>query len=81
MVNRVLRDDPSKSDMHNCELITPRMLWRSLQDVDLWPVYLIGLLFEIPTAHVKAYLTLSLRSLGFSTFSTTLLSIPVTVAG
>lgn len=79
LVNRVLRDDPSKGDMHNRQAITLPMLWRSLRDYDLWPVYAIGILFEIPSAPPKAYLSLSLRALGFSTFATTLLGIPVTV--
>ncbi|KAJ5127569.1 Major facilitator superfamily domain general substrate transporter [Penicillium atrosanguineum] len=78
-VNRVLRDDPSKGDMHNRQGLSLSMLWKSLKDYDLWPVYVIGMLFEIPTAPPKTYLTLSLKANGFSTFQTTLLGIPVTV--
>ncbi|KAL1640452.1 hypothetical protein SLS58_006950 [Diplodia intermedia] len=79
VVNRVLRDDPSKGDMHNRQPLSLAMLWRSLRDYDLWPVYAIGLLFEIPAAPPKAYLTLTLKQIGFGTFETTLLGIPVTV--
>jgi hypothetical protein len=79
MVNRVLRDDPSKSDMHNRQAITPMMLWESLKDYDMWPIYAIGILFEIPASPPKAYLTLTLKSLGFNAFQISLLNIPVTV--
>lgn len=36
MVNRILRDDPSKGDMHNRQALTPRLLWQSLKDWELW---------------------------------------------
>lgn len=49
MVNRVLRDDPSKGDMHNRMPITPRRLWQAVTDYDLWPVRLLLLL--VPTTH------------------------------
>ncbi|KAG8739351.1 hypothetical protein FRC12_016350, partial [Ceratobasidium sp. 428] len=39
MVNRVLRDDPSKSDMHNRQGLTPKMIWQSLCDWHMWPLY------------------------------------------
>jgi len=43
MVNRVLRDDPSKSDMHNREGLSIRMIWEALKDWRLWPIYTLGL--------------------------------------
>ncbi|KAK7703533.1 hypothetical protein SLS57_010890 [Botryosphaeria dothidea] len=76
MVNRVIREDPSKSDMHNREALTPRMLWQSLKDYDIWPLYLLGLTFQIPMTTPQNYLTLTLKSLGFNTFTTNLLVIP-----
>jgi hypothetical protein len=79
ITKKVLRDDPSKSGMHNRQAITPKMLWESFKDYDMWPIYAIGLLFEIPASPPKAYVTLSLKNLGFSAFHITLLNIPITV--
>jgi len=38
VVNRVLRDDPSKGDMNNREGLSLRNLWDAVTDYDLWPV-------------------------------------------
>jgi hypothetical protein len=75
----VLRDDLSKGDMHNRQAITLKMLWQSITDYDLWPVYAIGIPFQIPESAPKVYLTLSLKTIGFSTFNTILLGIPITI--
>ncbi|KAH6681621.1 major facilitator superfamily transporter [Halenospora varia] len=80
IINRVIREDPTKSGMHNRQPITPKLLWKSMSDYDLWPLYIIGLLFQIPETTPTQYLTQTLKGLGFDTFKTNLLVIPSTVA-
>lgn len=79
MVNRVLRDDPSKGDMHNRQGLTFRRLYDAITDYHLWPIYLLGLTWLVPNNPMQAYLTLQIRSLGFDTFNTNLLTIPAYV--
>lgn len=62
--------------MHNREPLTPALLWQSMKDFDLWPIYILGLNFQTPMSTPAAYLTLSLKGLGFGTFKTNLLVIP-----
>ncbi|KAJ2927697.1 hypothetical protein H1R20_g9392, partial [Candolleomyces eurysporus] len=81
MVNRVLRDDPSKSDMHNREGLSIKMIWDAMRDWRLWPIYAVGLVHMMPVGPPQTYLTLSLRNLGFNTTETNLLSIPSVVIG
>ncbi|KAG9649981.1 MFS general substrate transporter, partial [Aureobasidium melanogenum] len=76
MVNRVLRDDPSKGDMHNRQALSPSMFWKCLKDYHMWPIYLLGLTWMVPATPMSNYLTLNLKSAGFSTFQTNLLCIP-----
>ncbi|KAF8906727.1 allantoate permease [Gymnopilus junonius] len=77
--SRVLRDDPTKGDMHNREALSLQRLWQAVCDYDMWPLYIIGLMFGIPNSPPSSYLTLSLRHLGFSTLNTNLLTIPSSV--
>jgi len=81
MVNRVLRDDPTKSGMHNRQGLTVKMIWKSLKDWRMWPLYILGLTFLIPVTPPQTYLTLSLRNLGFNTTQSNLLSVPSTALG
>ncbi|TID16966.1 MFS general substrate transporter [Venturia nashicola] len=79
MVNRVLRDDPSKGDMHNRQALSLGMFWECITDYHMWPIYLIGLSWTIPNNPATSYLTLQLKANGFGTFETNLLTIPAYV--
>ncbi|RYP48248.1 hypothetical protein DL768_005855 [Monosporascus sp. mg162] len=76
IVNRLLRDDPSKGDMNNREGVGPALLWKVIQEWEMWPLYLIGLLVYIPPSPVNTYLSFILRQMGFSVFHANLLAIP-----
>ncbi|KAG1754764.1 major facilitator superfamily domain-containing protein [Suillus paluster] len=81
MVNRVLRDDPTKSDMHNREGLTVGMIWNAICDWRMWPIYVLGITHMIPVGPPQTYLTLSLRNLGFTTTQSNLLTLPSTACG
>ncbi|ETS62765.1 hypothetical protein PaG_02507 [Moesziomyces aphidis] len=76
LINRVLRDDPSKGDMNNREGVSVKGLLRSLGEKDLWPVYLLGLVVFIPYSPPQTYLSLILKQLGYGTLDANLLAIP-----
>lgn len=79
VVNRVLRDDPTKGDMNNRQPVTLKELGVAILDYDLWPVYIIRILGDIMTTPVLNYMTLTLKKLGFSTFKTNALTIPYNI--
>ncbi|KAI1211704.1 MFS general substrate transporter [Annulohypoxylon truncatum] len=81
MINRLLRDDPSKGDMNNRQAINLKKLWQSLCDFDLWPIYIAGFVFPIPYAPSDQYLSLTLRGFGFDTFDSNLLTVPSQLVG
>ncbi|CZS94175.1 related to permease [Rhynchosporium agropyri] len=76
MVNRLLRDDPSKGDMNNRQAVGLKGLLASVWNFDLWPTYLIGFCAYIPPNPPNTYLGLILRELGFNSFQANLLTIP-----
>lgn len=43
IANRIIRDDPSKGDMHNRQALSLKMLWQCLTDFHMWPIYLVSL--------------------------------------
>ncbi|KAJ7800043.1 major facilitator superfamily domain-containing protein, partial [Mycena olivaceomarginata] len=42
MVTRVLRDDPTKLDMHNRQALSLCQMWQALTDNDLYPLYAVS---------------------------------------
>ncbi|CAI4052262.1 hypothetical protein N7582_005407 [Saccharomyces uvarum] len=76
IVNKILRDDPTKGDMNNRQGINLKILWQTITDYYQWPIYLIGLIAYMPANVLTAYLTLVLKSIGFETLQVNLLAIP-----
>ncbi|KAF4205348.1 hypothetical protein CNMCM8927_006350 [Aspergillus lentulus] len=76
MINRLLRDDPSKGLTHIHDRATLSDILNAWSDKSMWGLYLIGLVAYIPQSPVQAYLSLTLKRLGFSTFDANMLSIP-----
>jgi hypothetical protein len=42
LVNRILRDDPSKGDMNNRQHVDLKGIWSALKDINLWPLYIVS---------------------------------------
>lgn len=80
LVNRLLRDDPAKSTMHNRQAMTAKLYWQALCEYDTWPLYLISLIARIPAFVPDVYFTLILRGLRFTTTQSNLLTIPPYIA-
>jgi hypothetical protein len=79
MVNRVLRDDPAKGITALKEPATFRDIVNTWKDSSMWGLYFVGLVAYIPAAPVQAYLSLTLKRIGFSRFDSNMLSIPSAV--
>lgn len=41
LVNRILRDDPTKGDMNNRQAVNLKGIWKAVVNIDLWPIYLV----------------------------------------
>ncbi|KAB8250433.1 major facilitator superfamily domain-containing protein [Aspergillus flavus] len=81
LVNRIIREDPSKGSMGNNEPLTAKLVWQSFKDYDLWPLYMIGLIFLVPYTTISQYFTLLMTDFGFGEFNVILLAIPCSVIG
>jgi hypothetical protein len=79
MVNRLLRDDPAKGLTAIKEPATWKDVKSAWSDSSMWGLYFIGLIAYIPATPVTGYLSLTLKTLGFSTFNSNMLSIPYAV--
>ncbi len=90
-VNRILRDDPSKGDMNNRQHVDLRGIWQAVKDIDLWPTYIVslfilclispdmkqlGIMAFIPFQPAANYLSLTLRTLGYTVFEANMLAVP-----
>lgn len=73
---RILRDDPAKGLTALKEPATFKDIREAWKDPSMWGLYFIGLVAYIPATPVQAYLTLTLKRIGFSTFNSNMLTVP-----
>ncbi|WEJ96086.1 hypothetical protein PSN45_003621 [Yamadazyma tenuis] len=79
ITNRLIRDDPTKCDMHNREGITFKQFLKTLLDYDLWPLLVLSLTYQIAYYPMSAYLNINLKALGFGTDQILYLNLPIYV--
>lgn len=76
---KVLLDDESKSrslDRNRHFTLNIRSIIMSLFDIYLFPLYFLGFFGFIPSLQGKAYLTINLKAMKFTTLQSNLLTIP-----
>lgn len=76
MVNRILRDDPAKGLTALKEPVQWKDVKAAWGDKSMWGLYFIGLVAYIPATPVQGYLSLTLKRIGFTTFSANMLTAP-----
>ncbi|KAL3472584.1 major facilitator superfamily domain-containing protein [Aspergillus californicus] len=76
LVNRLLRDDPTKGDMNNRQPVGVKEVWGAITNVDAWPIYILGITAWIPFQPVANYLSLILRGMDYTVLEANLLAIP-----
>ncbi|KAI0480746.1 major facilitator superfamily domain-containing protein [Xylariaceae sp. FL0804] len=76
MTNRILRDDPAKGLTALQEPATWKDIKAAWSDKSMWGLYFIGLVAYIPATPVQAYLSYTLKNIGFSTFASNMLTAP-----
>lgn len=92
LVNRLLRDDPTKGNLNNRTAVSFKEIVNTIITPDLLPIYIVsqhffgvcsktdmiqvGLFAWIPFQPTANYLSLTLRNLGYSVFEANVLTIP-----
>lgn len=76
---RILRDDPAKGLTALHEPASFKDVREAWSDRSMWGLYIIGLVAYIPATPVQAYLTLTLKRIGFTTFNSNMLTVPSAV--
>lgn len=79
LVNRLLRDDPTKGDMNSHQAVTWEGIWDCLGDNSALPIYALTIVSLIPYQPPKMYISFILSSLGFNIFMSNLFAIPGTI--